>query len=619
MTLSQHSSDLLRNRAVAVPRLFLLPLLLLVARPSFAQLGFGAPDATPKATITGALHQRTGDDVQGTVTATIAEGWHVNSHKPSDDFAIATVLTLDPATATFLGEPEYPAHTMKSFEFTGGKQLAVYDGTFRISFRAKLVAGATKIVATLRYQACSDKVCLPPKDATAEIDVNALTAAPAASATSPAAAATSPASPDAAAGGASPNFTPLSAAPKDAKKSSLLSSDVGRTFAARGLPLTLLAIFILGLALNLTPCVYPLIPITIGYFGQQSGSSTGRRVALSSLYVLGIAITYSILGVFSALSGKLFGAWLQQPAVLFFFAALMLVMASSMFGLFELRVPQFISNRSGGQSGLVGALTMGLVIGIVAAPCVGPFVISLIALVSSLQSPFLGFLMFFVLALGLGVPYLLLGIFSSSASVLPRSGMWMVQVKRAMGFILIAMAFYFLRPVIGDVAFRYGVAGSLLVGAAFLFFFSRSEGAAVWRVSIAVLLLVSGVAFAIPPRHGAELKWEKYDANALARARGAGKPVIIDFYADWCLPCKELDAKTFTDAGVAAELDRFVRLKADLTVTSDETTQQLTREYAILGVPTLVFIDGKGAESTSVRLTGFEPPDDFLKRAKSVH
>jgi thiol:disulfide interchange protein DsbD len=258
------------------------------------------------------------------------------------------------------------------------------------------------------------------------------------------------------------------------------------------------------------------------------------------------------------------------------------------------------------------------VIGIVAAPCVGPFVISLIALVSSLQSPFLGFLMFFVLAIGLGLPYLFLGIFSSSASALPRSGMWMVQVKRAMGFILIAMAFYFLRPLIGDFAFQYGVAASLLIGALFLFFFSRSQGATVWRIAIAVLLLVSGIAFAIPRKHEGGIQWAKYDAKVLADARASGKPVVIDFYADWCLPCKELDEKTFNDAAVVAEMDRFIRVKADLTVPSDETTQALTKQYAILGVPTIVFIDANGAEVSGARLTGFESPDKFLQRAKAV-
>jgi thioredoxin:protein disulfide reductase len=575
---------------------------LFAAPSSFAQLGAPGLDAGPKATIEGSLQKRSGDEVDGTVVATIADGWHVNSHTPSEEFAIRTELAIDPATAELIGEPTYPAHSMKAFEFTGGKALAVYDGTFPIAFRARLAPGATKITATLRYQACSDRVCLPPNKASVDIDVSRIAAAPA-TATTPA---------------ASGNFTPLSAAPKGAQaKKSLLSTDVGGTLASRGLPLTLLAIFVLGLALNLTPCVYPLIPITIGYFSQQSGTSRGRRVALSSLYVLGIAITYSALGVFSALSGKLFGVWLQHPGVLIFFALLMLVMASSMFGAFELTVPQFVSRRSGGQAGLAGALTMGLLIGIVAAPCVGPFVISLIALVSSLQSPLLGFLMFFVLAIGLGLPYLFLGIFSSSATALPRSGMWMIQVKKAMGFILIAMAFYFLRPLIGDLAFQYGVAASLLIGAAFLFF-TRAPGAQVWRVGIGVLLLVAGVAFAIPRKHEAGVPWEKYDAAKLAAAHAAGKPVILDFYADWCLPCKELDEKTFTDDRIVNELDRFVRLKADLTAAEDATTKELTKQYGIAGVPTIIFIDAAGNEAVPARLTGFEPADAFLQRAQSV-
>ena len=554
-----------------------------------------------KVTIDGSLQKRAGDDVEGTVVAHVEEGWHINSNTPTEEFAIPTALSIEDGAE--LVEATFPPHAMKAFEFTGGKELAVFDGTFSIPFKAKLKAGATTIKVKLHYQACSNTVCLPPNDAFADIDVTKTAAAPASAA--PAA--------------SSANFTPLSQAPKGAKSSSssLLSSDVGGTLAARGLPLTLLAIFVLGLALNLTPCVYPLIPITIGYFGSQSGSSTGRRAALSSLYVLGIAITYSALGVFSALSGKLFGAWLQHPAVLIFFALLMLVMASSMFGAFELQAPQFITKRSGGQAGLAGALTMGLVIGIVAAPCVGPFVISLIALVSSLQSPFLGFLMFFVLAIGLGLPYLFLGIFASAATSIPRSGEWMLQVKKAMGFILIAMAFYFLRPVIGDLAFQYGVAASLLIGAAFLFF-SRTQGARVWRIGIAALLLVSGVAFAIPRHQAVEVKWDKYDTSALAAARAANKPVVIDFYADWCLPCKELDHKTFTDSAVKEELDRFVRVKADLTAAEDETTKALTKQYAILGVPTIVFIDAAGKEREDLRLTGFEPPEKFVERVRSV-
>jgi len=567
---------------------------LFVATSAFAQLtplGGGVPDAgSQQVALEGSVQSRKADTVQGTITAKIAPTWHINSNKPLDAFSIPTTLKLENAE---LIDATFPPHEVKTFTFSAGSQLAVYEGTIQIPFTAKLAPNASSIKATMHYQSCNDKVCLPPKNATVEFGLGVGQAPP-------------PVAPS--------SFTPLSQAPKNA---GLLSNNVADTLAQRGLPLTLLAIFVLGLALNLTPCVYPLIPITIGYFGSQSGGSRGHRVALSTLYVLGIAITYSALGVFSALSGKLFGAWLQLPAVLIFFALLMLVLASSMFGLFEITVPHFISDRSGGQAGLAGALVMGLLIGIVAAPCVGPFVISLIALVAQIGSPFLGFLMFFVLALGLGVPYLLLGIFSSAASSLPRSGMWMVQVKKAMGFVLIAMAFYFLRPLIGDNAFRYGVAASLLIGAIFLFA-SRAPGARVLRIAIAILLLIAGAAFAIPKKHGSGPAWDNYDAKSLAAAAAAHKPVIIDFYADWCMPCKELDEKTFNNAAVAGELDRFVRIKANLTAAEDPKVIELTKQYAIAGVPTIVFIDSNGHELQPLRLTGFEEPAQFLARAKQA-
>jgi thiol:disulfide interchange protein DsbD len=344
---------------------------------------------------------------------------------------------------------------------------------------------------------------------------------------------------------------------------------------------------------------------------MQSDGRRSRRFALSSMYVLGIVITYSTLGVLASLGGKLFGAWLQLPAVLIGFALLMLVLATSMFGAFEIQPPRWIANQSQGRAGLAGALSMGLVIGIVAAPCVGPVVISLITLVAQLGNPVLGGVMFAALAFGLGFPYLAL------LNALPRPGEWMVTVKKGMGFVLVAMAFYFIRPLIGDVAFRAGVAIALLVGAAFLLV-SRAKGARALRLAVGVLLLVSGVAFAIPRKHKEGAEWGKYDTSALATAAMAGKPVVIDFYADWCLPCKELDEKTFTDPRVIAELDRFTRVKADLTAAEDAKTKALTKEYGILGVPTLVFLDAQGHEVPSARLTGFEPPDAFLQRLEQV-
>jgi thioredoxin:protein disulfide reductase len=519
---------------------------------------------------------------RGVISATIENGWHIQSAHPLDTFSIPTTLAIDG-----LEQADYPPHEVKSFTFSGGSKVAVYEGTIQIPFTAKLKSGVTSVKATLHYQACNDTVCLPPRDVSAEISVGPASAGqndrlkpvPTQS-----------------------TFTPLSAAPRDRLSSAFLS---------HGLPVTLLILFVGGLALNLTPCVFPMIPITLGFFAMQSDGRRSRRFALSASYVLGLVVMYSALGVVAALSGKMFGSWLQHPAVLIGFAALMLILASSMFGAWEMTVPQFIANRSGGRAGVAGAGVMGLFVGIVAAPCVGPVVVALFTLVAEIGKPLIGFVMFAALALGLGFPYLV------ALNALPKPGEWMVQVKKAMGFVLIAMAVYFLRPLIGESAFRWGVAASLLIGAAFLFF-SRGvgqRGGRVVRLACASLLLVAGAAFALPRSRGAIVQWQKYDAAAIATT---GKPMIIDFYADWCIPCKELDEKTFSDRAVANELNRFVRVKADLTKPEDPQSQSLTKQYRIVGVPTIVFLDSSGRVVDAQRLTGFEPPEQFLGRLKQV-
>jgi thioredoxin:protein disulfide reductase len=566
-----------------VKRLALALSLLLAAVAAQAQLSLpGASGLIPDSELiklSGAVTQRSGDDVRGTVTAAIANGWHINSVKPLDDFVIPSELKFDPATAELL-HADFPPHELKDFTFSGGKKLAVYEGTIAIPFQGKLKSGATAIKATLRYQACNDSVCLPPKSVSADIPTNVVAAA-------------------------SKNFTPLSAAPKNP----LPNSKLAEVFAAHGLPLTLLVLFLGGLALNLTPCVFPVIPITLGFFAMQSDGRRSRRFALSAAYVFGIVIMYAALGVAAAMAGKLFGAWLQSQAVLIFFAALMLVFATSMFGLWEFRVPQFVAARSMGRAGVAGAAAMGLLVGIVAAPCVGPVVAALFVLVASLAKPAIGFVMFATLGFGLGFPYLV------ALNALPRPGEWMVHVKRAMGFVLIAMAFYFLRAVVGEEVFRWGVAASLLIGGVFLFVVRGSGGRAL-RIAFAVALLIGGAAFAWPRGEGAHVDWVSYDASVISSVHA--KPVVIDFYADWCIPCKELDQKTFSDAAVARELGRFVRVKANLTNDKDAKVQQLTKDYAIVGVPTIVFLDASGHEVQALRLTGYESPGEFLKRLQQV-
>ena len=557
-----------------------------------AQIGAPVIPQQPLVTLSGSVQQHSGDEVRGVITAAILTGWHINSAHPLETFAIPTELSLDPATADLV-RADFPPHIVRSFTFSGGTKLAVYEGTIRIPFVAKLKSGASKIGVSLHYQACNDTVCLPPRNATLVISSVSEGPGRVGRDTVP-----------------SENFTLLTAP----RERNLPDNPIARTFAASGLPLTLGVLFLAGLALNLTPCVFPMIPITMGFFGMQSDGRRSRRFTLAVLYVLGIVITYSTLGVVAALSGKMIGSWLQQPAVLIFFAVLMLVLAASMFGAWEFTVPQFVANRAMGRAGLAGALTMGLFVGIVAAPCVGPAVVALVGLVAAIGKPLIGLAMFAALALGLAFPYLVM------LNALPKPGEWMVQVKKAMGFVLVAMAVYFLRPLIGDVAFRWGVAASLLIGAVFLFF-GRSvgpRGGRVMRLACAALLLVAGAAFAIPRTPGASVRWTPYDQNAIAAAAAQHKPVVIDFFADWCLPCKEFDEKTFTDRAVALELDRFARIKADLTNDKDPAVQALTKQYGIVGVPTLIFIDSNGREASSLRLTGFERPQPFLARLEQV-
>lgn len=609
----------------------------LIAVSAYAQLpnaspfGLSAPQDTPKVKLKISFDKASyapNDAVHGVVEAAIEPGWHINSNKPLEDFAIPSTVEIK-SSSLRVDKTEWPPHEEKALGFANGAKLAVFEGTIKLPFTGVALAGGDGAVhVKMHYQSCNDSVCLRPADATLDDKIvvrggaatptsTAPSTTPAVQTTTTSSAAPAVQTPATAPSAASPvqtqtSFTKLSDAPKEGK-TSLFSGDIAGIFRTRGLLLTFLTIFVVGLLLNLTPCVYPLIPITLAFFASQTEGRKSRQVALASSYVGGLVIMYAALGAAAALTGSLFGAWLQSPSVLIFFAVLMLVLASSMFGLFEFRVPHFISDRAGAKSGYGGALVMGLFAGIVAAPCVGPVVVSLIGLVGQLHRPVLGTAMFVVLALGLGFPYLV------GLSSLPRSGAWMVTIKKALGFVLIAMAFYFLRGVAGELVFRWGVAASLVLGAVFLFVLRKNAGAGKkLSYGLAILLLLGGFAFAPKKHEGAEMTWEPYSEARLASAKAAGKPVVIDFFADWCIPCKELDAKTFSDRSVQSEAERFVRLKADLTSSDDPTVKALSQHFQIVGVPTIVFIGADGKETTAVRLTGFEAPDKFLQRLEQV-
>jgi thiol:disulfide interchange protein DsbD len=389
---------------------------------------------------------------------------------------------------------------------------------------------------------------------------------------------------------------------------------------------TLLGIFLGGMALNLTPCVYPLIPITVSYFGGRSGQGRGSLVGHGLLYLLGLALTNSILGVVAALTGGLMGAMLQNPVVLLAVAALLVAFASSLFGLWELRLPSGLTRAaSKSYTGYFGTFFMGLTLGVVAAPCLGPFVLGLLTWVAGMGSPWLGFLVFFTLSLGLGLPFFVLAVFSGRIEKLPRSGEWMLWVRKLMGWVLVGMAAYFVRPLLPPPLDTLALAAVAMAAGLHLGFVDRSRaGFAAFApvkaaVGIGALVLATYLVGSLVLR-GPGVAWQPYSDDLLARAAAEGKPVVIDFSAAWCTPCRELDEKTFHDPAVVQKAGReVVMVKVDLTKSGDPGHERLLAAYAVKGVPTVVFLDPAGRERTDLRLVDYLPPEEFLKRLDDLN
>jgi thiol:disulfide interchange protein DsbD len=382
-----------------------------------------------------------------------------------------------------------------------------------------------------------------------------------------------------------------------------------------------------GVLTSLTPCVYPLIPITVAVFGAREARSRLQAIALTLVYIAGMAVMFSGLGYVAASSGKVFGSFLANPWVLTGLGLFFVAMAASMFGAFDIALPSSLAlrlNRVGG-AGWGGAFAMGLVAGIIAAPCTGPVLASLLTVVATSGQPVFGFVLLFVYALGVGLPFLLLGGFSVS---LPKSGPWMEAVKSVFGIALLALALNYWKDAFPGI--RSALAGAslpVIVGpiAAFVGILLGAVHRSFYGTAKEKVLKVAGVALVVlgifvrlgtaGPAGGIE--WS-YDLDAaLARAEAEQKPVMIDFWAEWCAACKELDRHTFTDPEVLAEAENFVTVKIDGTL-EDERILALYDRYGVQGLPTVLFLRPDGRPVEDPRVTGFLEGPKFAQEMRKL-
>ncbi len=559
------------------------------------------------------LHLEAGPDNTLVARYTIAPGYYLYRDKTTLRIKDPAGVALDILKLPKADEKDDP---------TFGKTY-VYHDSFTASARLLgLPEGPSRLTVEASYQGCSEKgVCYPPIDKVMTVDVVGASLAEEPSAVTEA--------------------LPEATAPVDD------TSETGRiqTLLKGGNYWVVIgSFFLLGLGLSLTPCVFPMIPILSGIIvGQGKDITKTRGFVLSLAYVLGMAITYAIAGVLAGLSGTLISNALQNPWALSIGAAIFVALALSMFGFYELQLPSFLqsrfteaSNRIKGGN-LPGVFTMGVISALIVGPCVAAPLAGALLYIGQSGDVVLGGTALFVLALGMGVPLLLIGV--SAGTLLPRAGGWMDAVKKFFGVLMIAVAIWLISPLISDIVQMLLWASLLIISSVYLKAMeplpvNASGWLRFWK-GVGIMSLVAGVGLLLGAMGGsrdllqplliykgggtAAIADEKKldfqvvkDMAALDAAiqSSRGRYVMIDFYADWCVSCKELERFTFTDPRVHERLKDVVLLKADVTANRPED-KELLKRFTLFGPPGIIFFDKEGRE-VPYRVIGFEPPDKFL-------
>lgn len=387
--------------------------------------------------------------------------------------------------------------------------------------------------------------------------------------------------------------------------------------------LSILPAYSAGLISVLTPCVYPLIPITLSVVGLTGASSLGARIRNALAYVLGIVITYTTLGIIAAKTGALFGSALSSRPVLIGFGIMYWVLALVTLDLFELRIFSKLQQKAGniGGKGVFGALLMGLVSGFVAAPCIGPALVAILSYAASSQNIVYGATLLATYALGFGTPFLFLAIFAGAATRLPRSGNWLLWIKFTMATLLFGAGLAFASPALTlpmvsltaiGVSLALGLIMALKAGLRPIAALLIGSAAALAFTQHAGTILHSGVA-----QSKVALNWNTSIDAALAAAKDNNQIIMVDFFAEWCAACKEFEHITFPAAEVGAALSKINLVRIDMTFEGAEI-DALTERFSILGLPWITFLAPDGSEIKGHEITGFLKPADFLAHLGTV-
>lgn len=538
-----------------------------------------------------------------------------------------TRLESEPINGFVFGPVVLPEAEIKYDKFLDTK-VAIFKErvaiTSSVSVSNNVVPGSYDIKSIVYYQGCSEDTCFLPQKKEFTIHVSVL-----------------------------PQGSLISRGNEPGPDIIETAGAFAETIKKRGIFGALILSFLAGIGLSFTPCIYPMIPITVAIIGGQEARTPLKGFYLSLFYVLGIAIVYSGLGVAAASTGSLFGSAVNNPWVIGFVVAVFVTLALSMFGAYELRLPTTIAERFGGSkksSGIPGVFLMGLVSGTIVSPCVGPVLVSLLVYISGTGNKVLGFWLLFTFAWGMGLLLIAIGTFSGILNALPRSGIWMVLIKKMFGILMLGAALYYIRQIIPEWVFVVILGIFLIIVGIFSGGLDRlvTESTVIARVkkSFGILCLMFGTYFLvgalisnglilapltvtqitpakdkvgkIAASESWEIEWILSEDEGLKLAGNSGKPIIIDFWADWCSVCKKMDKKTFSDAHVIEESKRFVNIKVDCTDVDDMKVKELWSKYGIVGLPTTIFIDQNGIILKEKTINGFIGPAEFLNIMKNI-